>query len=120
MEFKHRRFTASAPTADLPMRTNKLNFRMRYQIEQQGMLSAIELLRKCGQRLRAPSRTISRTVDAHINRFLLNNVGDLESQQKYSIRGAADIQRWPIPFCIDDGFQRKQKSLDHSARIVAN
>src|SRR5438105_5863604 len=65
VKFEHRDLRASPPTINLPMSPHEFDFRMRREIEQQRMLSAIKLLRKHHDWFGTPGSAIDRPKDAY-------------------------------------------------------
>ena len=119
VEFEHRRFRPAAPPAHLPMRADKLDLWPRRQVEQQRNFLAIELLRKSRDRLGIPRRTIRRPVDADIERFLLDDVGNGERQQKNPALRPTHVERRPVSFGVDQGFFGNEKGFHHDGEILA-
>jgi hypothetical protein len=101
------------------MRADKLDLWTRRQIEQQRNFFAIELLRKRRDRLGIPRRTIRRPVDNDIERFLLDDVGNCERQQKNPALRPTHVECRPISFGVDHGFFRNKKGFHHNVAILA-
>src|SRR5258708_24901775 len=119
MEFEHGSFRPASPATHVPMRADKPDLWPRRQIEQKRSFLAINLLRKSRDRLRIPRGAIRRPEDTDIERFLLDNVGDGQRQQKDPPGGAAHIERTPVSFGIDHRSFRNEEALHHDAEILA-
>ncbi len=119
VEFEHGRFRPAPPPGYSPMRADELDLWPRRQIEQQRNFLAIKPLRKSRDRLGIPRGAIRRPVDADIERFLLDDVGDGERKQKNPALRPTDIERRPVSFGIDYGFFRNHESFHHDAEILA-
>src|SRR5579884_1589428 len=78
-ELEHGCFCTASPAGDLPVRADEFHVWVLSEVEQQRRLARIELLAESGDRLRLPGRTVCRTEDADVERFLLNDPGDYES-----------------------------------------
>jgi hypothetical protein len=118
-EFEHGRFRPAAPPSHFPMGTDELDLWPCRQIEQQRNFLTIELLWKSRKRFGIPRRAIRRTEDADIERFLLDDVGDGERQQKNPALRPAHIDRRPVSFGVDNGFFGNDKGFHHHAKILA-
>src|SRR5438270_12287678 len=59
IKLEHRSFRTPSPALHLPVRAHELHLRMLLQVEQQRMLPAIKLLRKCGNRFCPPRYPVS-------------------------------------------------------------
>src|ERR1700680_241274 len=81
IEFEHRRLAPATPPAHFPVSPQELNLRVPRQVQQQRMLRLVELLRKVRDRLRTPSCAIRRSVNAHVQRLLLADAGDVRSEE---------------------------------------
>jgi hypothetical protein len=115
LEFKARREVAAAPARHFPMRANLTNVGLPREVEQQRVLTAIELLRKRHQRFRGPGLAVSRAVDADVERLLLDHARDLEREQKHAMSGGGDVHRRAVAFGGHQRFGRDEKCFHHGA-----
>jgi len=101
------------------MRAHELDGRVPGEIEKQRVLSAIELLGETGDRFWTPCCPVRGSLDAQVESLLLDDVRDVEREEKDAAGSAAEIDSGPIAFAVDDGFLWDKKGIDHDGRIVA-
>src|ERR1700676_1978225 len=121
-ELKHRRLRPPPPARHFPMRAHKFHVGMCRHIEQQRPLSAIKLLAKRGQCLRAPRHTLRRPVDGDCEPFLLDGLSDGKRYQKHAIGRATHVYAGTITLNACHRFRRNQNRVQsrHGEKIVAN
>lgn len=119
LKFKHRLFASPAPSIDLPVRAHKFRLVHSAKVEQQGLFTAIELLRKADNRLGSPCRSVGRPIDADIKRFLFDHVRNFEAQQKDATLRARNIQGGSVALAVNDSFFTNQKSINHRPKILS-
>ena len=119
VEFEHGRFRAAPPSGNFPMCADELDIWPCRQVEQERNFLAIKLLRKSRDRFGIPSGTICGSEDAHVERFLLDDVGDGERQQKNPALRPTHVGGGPVSFGVNDGSFGNEEGFYHDAEILA-
>ena len=78
-----------------------------------------KLLGKIGKRFWIPGSAVGRSLNAHVQGFLFDNITDIQIQQKYAVARAADVDCRSIALSVDHSFFRDKKGVKHGG-IVAN
>src|SRR5208282_265887 len=91
---------------------------MRREVEQERILPAIKLLGKCHDGLGAPRGTVDGAIDAYVERLLLDDLSNFESQQEHASGRGAQVDGRAVSLCSDYCFFSNQKSLNHGERIL--
>src|ERR1700691_1186632 len=81
-ELEHRGLRATAPAVDFPMGANCFYFRRDRDVDEQRVFSTIKFLRKRREGFGIKRRAVGGTVNADVESFLLDDVGDGKVQQK--------------------------------------
>src|SRR5258708_26940378 len=101
------------------MSAHELHLRVRRQVQQQRRLLTIELLRKSHDRLRAPCRTIGRSVNADVEGLLLYDPGDVQTQQEHATSCPGYVYGPPVTLAADYRFLN-QNGINHVGRLTTN
>src|SRR6266852_2531291 len=119
MKLEHRGFRTASPARYFPVRPDELHFRPRRQIEQQRHLFTVEFLRKRNDRLEIPGRAVGGSVDANVERLLLDYIRNRKSQKKDAALRWFQLNHGTISLGGDHRFLGKQESIRHVGWILA-
>src|ERR1700730_5298122 len=85
-----------APAEQFPASANEFGLRAQREVEDHLRRSAVELLRQLEERLLRPGFPVGRTPDRHIERFLLNLIGQGEAAEKRARGACRDVKRGAV------------------------